>query len=160
VEFALALPLVLVLILGMLDVGKALSYWQDETHLANEAARYAAVNGSPTKDGSGNPVPNSLAAAIKAGASTRELQSGGGSISGSGATITFSFPNGTAKHCAGDPVKVTVTSTYNWLHYLVSKIGPSAGLTATATMRLEKSYLNTGNDTYTASPAATGTCTS
>src|SRR3954471_6137760 len=47
VEFALVLPLVLVLLLGMIDVGKAINYWNDETHLANEAARFAAVNKNP-----------------------------------------------------------------------------------------------------------------
>ena len=40
VEFALVLPLLLVLLLGMIDVGKAVNYWNDETHLANEAARF------------------------------------------------------------------------------------------------------------------------
>jgi Flp pilus assembly protein TadG len=39
VEFVLVLPLLLVLLLGMLDLGKAFNYWIDETHLAHEGAR-------------------------------------------------------------------------------------------------------------------------
>jgi Flp pilus assembly protein TadG len=156
VEFAVVLPLFLLLILGVLDIGKAISYWQDETHLANEAARYAAVDNSPTKDGAGNPVAGSLGNAIKNSAESEDLKHGGHSISTPGVAITFSFPGGTTKHCIGDPVKVTVTSTYNWLHYLVSDLGPSTGVTATSTMRLEQNYKNNGSDSYTAT--ASGAC--
>jgi hypothetical protein len=31
----------------MVDFGKAFNYWNDETHLANEAVRYAVVNKNP-----------------------------------------------------------------------------------------------------------------
>ena len=44
IEFALVLPLLLLLVLGVIDFGKAFNYKNDETHLANQAARYAAVN--------------------------------------------------------------------------------------------------------------------
>ena len=47
VEFALVLPLLLLLLFGMLDFGKAFNYWIDETHLANEGARWAGVNKNP-----------------------------------------------------------------------------------------------------------------
>src|SRR5438067_9074985 len=46
-EFALVLPLLLLLILGMIDFGKAINYWLDNTHLANEGARLAVVNNNP-----------------------------------------------------------------------------------------------------------------
>src|SRR5213592_3080182 len=45
VEFALVLPLLLLVVLGIVDFGKAFGYKNQETHLANEAARYAVVNG-------------------------------------------------------------------------------------------------------------------
>src|SRR6266550_4310535 len=54
VEFALVLPLILLLLLGMIDFGKAFNYWNDETHLANEAARFAAVNNSPDQNWAAN----------------------------------------------------------------------------------------------------------
>ena len=47
VEFALVLPLLLILVFGMLEFGKAFNYWIDTTHLANEAARWAVVNNNP-----------------------------------------------------------------------------------------------------------------
>ena len=46
-EFALVLPLLLLLVFGMLDFGKAYNYWNDATHLTAEGARYAAVNRKP-----------------------------------------------------------------------------------------------------------------
>src|ERR671915_133964 len=50
VEFALILPLVLILFLLIIDFGRAMNYWIDETHLASEGARFAAVDRTP--DGS------------------------------------------------------------------------------------------------------------
>src|SRR2546421_1765158 len=46
-EMALVLPVLLLLILGMIDFGKAVNYWIDQTHLANEGARMAMVNNNP-----------------------------------------------------------------------------------------------------------------
>ena len=43
-ELAFVLPLVMILLLGMLDFGKAFNVQIDETHLANEGARLAVVN--------------------------------------------------------------------------------------------------------------------
>src|SRR6266487_7184180 len=75
VEFVLVLPLVLLLLLGMIDVGKAVNYWNDETHLANEAARYAAVNKSPV-------TGTTINQAVRDEADSAELRNGGtGSIS-------------------------------------------------------------------------------
>src|SRR5262245_4782407 len=48
VEFALILPFILVLILGVVDIGRALGYKNDMTSLANQAARIAAVNKCPS----------------------------------------------------------------------------------------------------------------
>jgi TadE-like protein len=47
VELALVLPLLLVLLLGMADFGKAMTEWIDETHLASEGARLASVSYCP-----------------------------------------------------------------------------------------------------------------
>jgi Flp pilus assembly protein TadG len=156
VEFALVLPLLLVLLLGMIDVGKAVNYWNDETHLANEAARYAAVNNSPDPNWASNKTNAAykINTAIKNQADTNELKQGGTqSISTPGATVCIYFPNGThstgPKALAGEPVKVVVTAQYNWLGYLVGKgLLPSSTLTATSTMRLEQNYAGDGTDAY------------
>ena len=43
VEFAIVVPLFLILMFGIIDFGQALNYWNDETNMANVAARYAVV---------------------------------------------------------------------------------------------------------------------
>jgi len=47
VEFALVLPLLLFIVLGIIDLGKAFGYKNDETNLANQGARAAAVDKCP-----------------------------------------------------------------------------------------------------------------
>ena len=47
VEFALVLPILALLLFAMIDFGKAFNYWIDETHLANEGARWAVVDRNP-----------------------------------------------------------------------------------------------------------------
>ena len=136
VEFVLVLPLVLLLLFGMIDFGKAFNYWNDETHLANEAARYAVVNKNPLGG-------SSLEAAVKNSADSGELRNGcsGCSIPTPGITVSFCFVNGVTATHAGDPLRATVTTTYHWLGYLVGNGLPlTSGLTSTSTMRLEQPY--------------------
>jgi len=125
VEFALVLPVLLVLLFGLVDFGKAFNYWIDETHLANEGARWAVVNKNP---GSGT-----LQEYIRDQANTPELRTGGTSSVADPLQVCISFPNG---ELVGEPVEVTVSTSYTWLSFL--------GLTATdktitgrSTMRLE-----------------------
>ena len=169
VEFVLVLPLLLVLLLGMIDVGKAVNYWNDETHLANEAARFAAVDNSPTKNPDGTPTAKSLNAAILGQADTTELKNGGTTSLPAAETICIWFPNKhtpvvAGDYAAGQPVQVVVTAQYHWLGYLVGKgLLPTSTLRATSTMRLEQSYRANGSDAYTTGPGAgvadgSGTC--
>ena len=154
-EFALILPVLLVVILGMLDFGKAFNYWIDETHIANAAARWAVVNELP--EGS-TPDPacgtQTIECQMKQEATTNELRNGGSSVGSPGVEVTFCFPNGFAAHNAGDPVAATATATYNWLSLLTGSLGirglTSKKIQGRATMRLEQSYRNDGTDAYTA----------
>jgi Flp pilus assembly protein TadG len=130
VEFALVLPLLLVLVFGMLEFGKAFNYWIDTTHLANEGARWAVVNH--------NPGAGTLQEYVKGRANTVELRDGGtASIpAGDEAEVCISFPNGTAD--VGDPVLVTVTATYHWLPFIGDRISSAdVTISGSATMRLE-----------------------
>jgi Flp pilus assembly protein TadG len=130
VEFALVLPLLLILVFGMLEFGKAFNYWIDTTHLANEAARWAVVNH--------NPGAGTLQEYVKGQANTLELRDGGtASIpSGDEAEVCISFPSGTDN--VGDPVQVTVTATYHWIPFVGDRIGSAnVTITGSATMRLE-----------------------
>jgi len=125
VEFALVLPLLALLIMGIIDFGRALNYWIDETHLSNEGARWAVVNRWPSS--------GSLQDYIKSQIETPELKNGTGSVS-QGAQVCVSFPSGGTPK-VGDPVKVTVQAKYNWLNIL--GLGTDSTLTGSATMRLE-----------------------
>jgi Flp pilus assembly protein TadG len=167
VEFALVLPLILLLLLGMIDVGKALNYWNDETHLANEAARAAAVNRSPV-------AGETINQAVRDEADSAELRNGGtSSISSPGLRICIWFPNNTDSsddpardHATGDPVEVKVSAKYNWLAYLVGRgLRASSTITATSRMRLEKPFMTGALETNayttgtnTATNDASGTC--
>jgi Flp pilus assembly pilin Flp len=137
VEFALVLPLLLILLLGMLEFGKVFNYWIDTTHLANEGARWAVVNR--------NPGAGTLQEYIKGQANTIELRDGGTpSIpAGDAAEVCISFPLGSSN--VGDPVQVTVSATYHWLPFVGDRIGAAAvTISGSATMRLEAPPTNYG----------------
>jgi hypothetical protein len=127
VEFVLVLPLLLLLLLGMLDLGKAFNYWIDETHLAHEAARFAAVNK--------NPGPGaSLQESIKSQADTPELEAA--------IEVCVSFP-GSGGAVVGEPVEVKVSSEYTFLGFIADRLDVTdATISSTSTMRLERPPTN------------------
>jgi Flp pilus assembly protein TadG len=130
VEFALVLPVLLLILFGTLDFGKAYNYWIDETHLASEGARYAAVNQTP------DPSASSFLDAIREQADTGELRNGGTSAVPDALQVCVHLPQGAA---VGKPVTVTVTSTYRFLSFIASRINVTdVPMTTTSTMRLER----------------------
>lgn len=157
-ELALVLPLLLVLIMGMVDFGKAFNEWIDETHLANEGARLAAV-GYLTADCATATNPNTcIARQIQEDASIPELKNGRAfspyADKQDAAQVCISYPTNPATNShgqVGDPVQVTVRTTYHWLNYLVSSLGfLGTPIEGKATMRLERRA--------TTAAAATTTC--
>ena len=138
VEFALVLPLLLLLLFGMLDFGKAFNYWIDETHLANETARWAVVNT--------NPGGGTLQSYVLSQADTTELKNGGSSSVPNKAQVCISFPTNTQTGTSGqvgDPVQVTVSVTYDWMPFINSSTGlTNVTLTGQSTMRLEAKPTN------------------
>ena len=149
VEFALILPILLTLVLGMLDFGKAFNYWIQQTHLANEAARFAVVSRNPCADSSPTPPASecpsgagtSLGAYVKEQipSNMQQLRDG----------ITIQVSGGAV---VGDPLTVAACYEYNWLPFLSNWIGfsPTLSLKGTATMRTER--------VDTSPPTGTGTC--
>jgi Flp pilus assembly protein TadG len=136
-EFALVLPLLLLLLLGMLDFGKAFNYWIDSTQITAEGARYAAVNRKP------DPLNLlSLQQQLQGQGDTAELRAGGTDSLAAPAQVCIEFPNTT--FAAGDPVKVKMTFTYHWLPFLGTQISSLTDTTvsSTATMRLETKATN------------------
>ena len=128
VEFALVLPILALLLFAMLDFGKAFNYWIDETHLANEGARWAVVDR--------NPGGGSLQQYLVDQATSDELRNGGTASVANPAEVCISFPNGTSN--VGDPVLVTVSATYNWLPIIGNRIGVvQTTITGSSHMRLE-----------------------
>lgn len=144
-ELALVLPLLLVLLLGMLDFGKAFNEWIDETHLANDGARLAAVGYAV--NGCTNANPNvCLTQYIRDGADINELKTGHSgdaySPAQGAAQVCISYPTNPSTNShgqVGDPVKVTVQVNYHWLNYLSTKLSlGTTPITGQATMRLER----------------------
>ena len=123
IEFALVLPITLLLVIGILDFGKAVNYWIDETHLANTGARFAVVDRNP-----GEADGLTLQQYVKSLGNTNELKEG--------LQVCVEFPAGTS--AVGDPVKLVIRYPHNWLSFLDSKLGlTETTITSTATMRLE-----------------------
>ena len=120
VEFALVLPILLVLLFGIAQFGLAINSANDETHLANEVARYATVDENP------------------AAAKSESLQEWGKKQADSkaltGQTVCISFPNGTG---FGAPVEVKITGTINWFPVLRLKVARTV-IEGKADMRLER----------------------
>jgi Flp pilus assembly protein TadG len=133
IEFALVAPILLVLLIGMLEFGKAFNYWIDETHLASSGARWAVVNNWPGKGTTG------LAQYIQQQADTRELKTGGTTSVPTRARVCITFPPvGHSTPQTGDPVKVTVSVSYHWLPLIGDQLAvTSSTITGAATMRLE-----------------------
>ena len=119
VEFAVVLPVLLILIFGSIDFGLFMNDQNDATHLANEGARLAAVlgTGSPPSGGS---VCSYISSQLDL---PKTIQ---------GAKVSVSTP-GTG--IVGDPVTVTVTGTYKFIPFL--NLG-TAAIKGTSTMRLEQ----------------------
>lgn len=128
VEFALILPLLLAVVVGIVSFGRAMNYDEQATHLANEAARYAAVGQVPPG------ATGTLGAWVRSQADTPELRNGGTTSLPAAPSVCLSYPNGTAN--LGDPVQVSMSFTFYWLPIL--NAGPSSTITRTATMRIEQ----------------------
>src|SRR5438067_3850660 len=140
VEFALVLPIVLLVIFGIFEFGRAYTYWSDANHMANEGARWAAVNRIPPS----NTAPSDTD--IKAYLNTQLNTLG--FPSGRTLAITCSSVSGTAD--VGDPVTVSVSTPFsfplingmvNALHTIFPVFSASSvtsvTITGTSTMRLE-----------------------
>ena len=120
VEFALVLPLLLVIAFGILDFGKAFNYWNDTNHLAATGARFAAVNRNP-----GAADSLTLQEYIAAQGDTAELRDA--------LSVCIRTPDGEE---VGGRVEVVAQSVYPLMTFL--GLGPSLTLRGTAVMRLEQ----------------------
>jgi hypothetical protein len=102
-EFSLVLLPVVLILLGIAWFGIALNDWIDETHLANEGARYAAVNQNP--GGTNVSLEEWITSQIRLG------NPGCESKCQEHAEAKICSPTSTA----GDWVEVKLKYPYNWL---------------------------------------------
>ena len=178
-EFALVVPLLLVLLFAIFDFGRAVFYWNDENHVANLGARYAAVSNVPatgTWPSCGTPAPpDTLAGYVwcEANADTTSPTNGSPGLTAtngatnqsqanngvaSGVCVTVSAPGGATAPTAGTPLTVTVAGQYNYLPFSFAGGSLFQGtIKGTATMRLEQS-LPAGNSVISTYNPGGATC--
>jgi Flp pilus assembly protein TadG len=135
-EFALIIPVFLLIFVGMISLGRAFFLWNDANHVANETARWAAIDHNPYGV---------------------NLQQNASNTVG-GANVCISFQNGTP--VVGNYVKVQVQKPLT-LGINLPKIGSlNTGFTirGTSTMRIENMGDLTGPTAYTTANNI-GTCT-
>jgi Flp pilus assembly protein TadG len=123
-EFALVLPVVVLVLFGIALFGLALNDWIDETQLASQAARFAAVN---NEHGTGTEIePGNFLKWVTEQGDNKEFVKG--------AKAEMCSPTSQL----GDYVKVRVTYNYTWLG-MANILGTEAQtpLTSTATQRIE-----------------------
>ena len=126
-EFALILFPLLILVAGIIQFGIGLNYWLDMQRIANQGARWAAVNNWPPDCPRGSTScgsPNTLQETLERQVFTAGLQSA--------VTIEICYPSTTK--ASGDPVKVHLEAPFTFLPIL--GLG-TITLGADATMRLE-----------------------
>ena len=136
-ETALAVPVLLILVLGMIDLGRAYNYKNDLTHLANEAVRYATVNYcAPGPGGTCRLIED----VVKSDAETNDLQTN--------MTVTIcvndpTYVDGAPYPPAGSPkgrLTANVSMPYHFLPNILGYQGLTKTLTASATMYQEAAY--------------------
>ena len=131
-EFALVLPVFVLIIAGILSFGRVFFYWIEANHLANETARWAVVDKNPY-------APTSLQQAAR-DSSSKEFQQD--------VKVCIDFPTGSP--AVGDPVRVRVQKPFSLVPLL------NAGtitIRGSSEMRIEQ--LNGSNGTAPANYTAT-----
>ena len=144
VEFALILPLFLMIVVGIIQFGVGLNFWLDMQRIANQGARWAVVNEYPgcPRSGPNTPCTPSLQQYLAESEVAR----------GENLNVHICFPSGGT---VGNPVRVKITQPLNFLS-VVTFFTPGSGLnidlTAEATMRLEQAPGRYTADPDTAEP--------
>src|SRR4051812_44827191 len=128
VEFALVVPVLLLVMVGMLQFGRAFYYWITVNHLANEGARWAAVDCDPTTSGCGTGAGD-LQTYIynNAGISgNTELKTG----AGSSINVCIAVPA-----AVGDQVTVKVQKQFSFLPFGLNSM--KVNINGASTMKSE-----------------------
>jgi hypothetical protein len=135
VEFALILPLFLLIVVGVIQFGVGLNYWLDLNRIANQGARWAVVDKWPDCPSPGPPGPGcSLEQHMEIQHTSRGNDND--------VRICFEVPAplpSSATALVGQPVRVTATSEYGFQAIMDMA---SITLRGRATMRIEQPPVN------------------
>jgi hypothetical protein len=131
VEFALCLPIVALILVGIVEFGFLMNAKNDVTEAARDGARQAAVNAGGTTGSCAGAGANWLGAAC--------------TIAPTGANICLQAPDGSFE--IGSSIEVTVSYTYNWITPLgaATNGGNPITLVGKNIMRLEQKGTNLPN---------------
>jgi Flp pilus assembly protein TadG len=144
IEFALVLPVLMLILMGILYFGRYINYTNDATGLASSAARSASINANP-----GTSSGLRLQAYYEQQASP-ELAKGSSDVSA--VKVYVYYPSGSTG-AVGQPVRACVTTNVNFI--------PLLGLTnstivETATMSVQNSAAT--SPAWTADPSVPSQC--
>jgi TadE-like protein len=134
VEFAVVLPILILIVLGIVYFGRYEDYANQETHLAEAGVRSAAVGwmASGYTMPASCTTPNNTLQCYLRGQAQPELQNGSSDVTQ--AQIWIYQPLTAPNYVTGQPIRVCVVSTVTF----PSPIGaPSATMAQTATMLIE-----------------------
>jgi Flp pilus assembly protein TadG len=141
----MVLPLLAILVFVLIDFGKAVYYYIDLTHVANEGARIASVSAA-TLPGGATSLSSYLCGQLGDSAKS-ELRKGSSTVDKAKVTISYDNAAGTNPgNNTGDPVTVEVSTNYHWIPWTklaALKVGGSA------TMRIENPVAATGTTVIT-----------
>ena len=131
-EFALVLPIFMVIVAGMLGFGRVFFYWIQANHVANETARWAVVDRNPFRDSCPTGVVTGALGCQSlqqhaANSATNEFNQGAEQ-----ATVCIALKE---NKVPGDPLEVTVSKPFTFVPIL--KIG-TITIRASSTMRVER----------------------
>lgn len=122
VEFALVLPLILMVLFAIIQFGQLFNHLNDSNQIAADGARFAAVDVNP--GGGGQTLQQYLAAQGDTAALRSHI------------SVCISFPGAGSASTVGNPVEVSTSSTFTLIPLLG---GATLTLHGSATMRLERS---------------------
>jgi hypothetical protein len=134
-EFALVIPVFMIVVAGLLAFGRVFFYWIGANHLANETARWAVVDRNP------DPVKYT----VPATALQSYARDNGGTIEFTDAKVCITYIGSGGSPTLGEPLQVKISKQFSFLPIL--KIG-TITIRGSSTMRIERFANNTGPTQY------------
>jgi len=127
VEFTFVAIMLVVVMLGIVEMGRMMLVYTTVANAARAGARYAIVHGAD-RTGSGANGPSGPGSTTQVKTVVNDFASAG-LLNVSNLNITVNYPNGT--NTADSPVTVTVTYPYDpWVPYFGSLLNTTLGSTS------------------------------